>query len=190
MNAMTAASPQRMTAEQFLALPPREDTCRLELIEGEVVVLSQPTPLHQLAVVNLVFAIKTWSTAAADRGFVTLNIDTGIDDWNVLSPDLQWYAADRELPALDRPPWPLGDLVIEVRSPSTWHRDVGIKRQIYEREGARELWLVDPPARSVLLFRRSGAAATFDVTAEVGGDERLESPLLPGFAIATAELFA
>lgn len=188
MHAMPSVAPQRMTAEEFLALPEPEDNTRLELIDGELV-LSKPTPLHQDAVMEIAFQLKLWTREAPGRGKPTLDIDTAIDRWTVLVPDLQWYAEGRELPGRTEPPWPLGDLVVEVRSPSTWHRDVGRKREIYERDGVRELWLVDPSARTVLVHRRSEGSTTFDVTTEVGDGEALTSPLLPGFAVAVAALF-
>jgi Uma2 family endonuclease len=78
---------------------------------------------------------------------------------------------------------------VEVRSPSTWHVDLGRKRQIYERHGVRELWLVDPPAQSVLVFRRSGGSASFDITTEIGVDETLTSPLLTGFTVPITTVF-
>lgn len=187
MNAMPATDPRPMTAEEFLAIPERQDPRRLELIDGEVVV-SEATPRHQLVVLNLALALRSWADGAGN-GFVTLDIDTGVDPRTVLVPDLQWYAADRDLPSIDHRPWPLGDLVVEVRSPSTWHVDVGRKRQIYEREGVRELWLVDPPAMTVLVFRRSEGSASFDVTTEIGADETLTSPLLPGFAVPVTAVF-
>lgn len=188
MHAMPSVAPQRMTAEEFLALPEPEEFGIFELIDGEVV-LTQPTPLHQRAVGKILFQLELWASAGPERGMPLLPIDTLIDHWTVLAPDLQWYAAGRTLPGMTDPPWPLGDLVVEVRSPSTWHRDVGRKKQIYERDGVRELWLVDPPARTVLVFCRSAGSATFDVTAEVGEDAMLTSPLLPGFAAPVAELF-
>jgi Uma2 family endonuclease len=78
-----------------------------------------------------------------------------------------------------------------VRSPSTWHYDVGVKRTVYEQQGLAELWLVDVRAQTVLVFRRSGPEATgFDVALEVERGEQLTSPQLPGFAIALGELFA
>ncbi len=188
MHAMPSVAPQRMTADEFMALPGRDDSARLELIDGEVV-LSKPTPLHQDAVMEIAFQLKLWTREAPGRGKPTLDIDTAIDRWTVLVPDLQWYSEGRELPGRTEPPWPLGDLVVEVRSPSTWHRDVGRKKQIYERDGVRELWLVDPSARTVLVFRRTEGSATFDVTFEAGEDETLTSPLLPGFAAPVGELF-
>jgi Uma2 family endonuclease len=83
------------------------------------------------------------------------------------------------------------DIAIEVRSPSTWRYDVGVKRSLYEREGLRELWLIDTRAQTVLVFRRSRQeAAAFDVALELERDEQLTSPQLPGCALALDELFA
>ncbi len=82
------------------------------------------------------------------------------------------------------------DLAVEVRSPSTWRFDLGVKKTGYERHGLRELWLVDTLARTVLVYRRSTAgAAEFDVALEVSEDEQLTSPLLPGFELAVADIF-
>ncbi|MBA3305663.1 MAG: Uma2 family endonuclease [Thermoleophilaceae bacterium] len=82
------------------------------------------------------------------------------------------------------------DLAVEVRSPSAWRYDIGAKKAAYERHGLPELWLVDTAAEAVLAFRRSvPGAAIFDVALELGRDARLESALLPGFALAVGELF-
>lgn len=82
--------------------------------------------------------------------------------------------------------------MVEVRSPTTWRYDVGAKRDVYERVGAAELWLVDTEAASVLVYRRSSAevGAGFGVALELAADEALTSPLLPGFSVTVAELFA
>jgi Uma2 family endonuclease len=66
------------------------------------------------------------------------------------------------------------------------HRDIGRKLKRYREAGTQELWLVDTPAHTVLLFR-TGA---FSEPCEVGPGQQLTSPLLPGFALSTDELFA
>ena len=82
------------------------------------------------------------------------------------------------------------DLAIEVRSPSTWRFDVGVKKARYEAAGLPELWLVDHVADSVLVYRRSAPAAQeFDVALEVGRGEALTSPQLPGFELELDALF-
>ncbi len=87
-------------------------------------------------------------------------------------------------------PYPLGEIVAEIRSPSTWAIDVGRKRVTYEREGVAELWLVDPFTETVLVFARSvPGARTYDVTRELAAGVTLESPLLPGFSVVVGSLF-
>jgi len=82
------------------------------------------------------------------------------------------------------------DLAAEVRSPSTWRFDVGVKKAGYERHGLQELWLVDTVVRTVLVYRRSSAGcAAFDVALELAEDERLTCPLVPEFALAVADIF-
>jgi len=106
-------------------------------------------------------------------------------------PDVWWVPADRRLdmvaPGHDVPP----ALVVEVRSPGTWRFDVGRKKQVYESAGARELWLVDTPVSTVLVFRRSGPdSVAFDDDGELGPGATLASPLLVGFEIEVDDLFA
>jgi len=82
------------------------------------------------------------------------------------------------------------ELVVEVRSPSTWRFDVGAKKDNYELAGVAELWLVDTEAEVVLVFRRSTPRnARFDLSLDLGIDEALTSPLLPGFELAVSEIF-
>jgi len=191
MGTMTATIPDRpLVADEFLALELPEDA-RYELIEGEVVVQALPLLRHQLATEALLAALRAWWRAAPGRGFAVGPIDTWIDAHNVVGPDAQWYAAGRELGSPDRRPQPLGDIVVEARSPSTWHRDLGIKRRLYEQHGAREYWLLDVEARSAIVLGRSAPdAETFDDGAELMEGEELSSPLLPGFSVPVAEIFA
>lgn len=187
MNAMAATT--RMTAAEFLALPLPEHE-RLELIDGEVVVQPDPLMVHQLAVGTVFAELRAWCRAAPDRGLAVINVDTGLDDRNVLQPDAQWFAPGTAFGPFDRRPQPLGEIVVEGRSPSTWHRDIGVKRRLYEQHGARELWLVDPTARTVALLRRSAPGQpVFDVAVERREGQDIDSPLLPGFALPVAEIF-
>ena len=44
------------------------------------------------------------------------------------------------------------DMVVEVLSKSTKKKDVTIKKDLYEAQGVREYWIVDPWARSVAVY--------------------------------------
>lgn len=178
----------QMTAEEFLAAPVPSHGRPWNLVGGEVVV-NEPTIKHGQAQMNIVFAIESWCRAAPGRGQAGIPIDIGIDDRNVFAPDVRWYREGR-VPALDaRPPYPMPDLAVEVRSPSTWRYDVGAKRAGYESHALPELWLVDTLARSVLVYRRSAPDNDrFDVSLELGSADQLTSPMLPGFSLSVGSI--
>jgi Uma2 family endonuclease len=178
---------QFMTADEFLALP--YDGRRTELIEGEVV-LHEPKMPHQRVIVRLLFGLEEWVRAESGRGEVILPLDVRIDDLNVYGPDLLWYAEGRVPARPIAPSFPVPDLAVEVRSPSTWRYDIGAKKSGYERGGLPELWLVDTAADEVLIFRRSEPnAPTFDVSLELAIEDVLTSSLLPGFELPLRSLF-
>jgi Uma2 family endonuclease len=177
----------RITADEYLAMGENPWGRRGQLIDGEIVV-NEPTPWHQRAVWAIVMGLGTWEKGGPDRGFACLPLDIKLDEFNVYGPDVLWYAKDRA-PAITAPrPYAPPDLVVEIRSPSTWRHDIGRKKSGYEAAGVRELWLVD--FTSVLVFRRSDPKRPdFDVALELAPEETLTSPLLPGFALALAELY-
>ncbi len=187
MTVMSVA--ERISADEFLALPVPELGRPWNLVDGEVVV-NDPTALHGEVVEILLFAFGSWTRATPGRGRVTVPRDLRIDDRNVFAPDVLWYREGRVPDAYDPPPYPLPDIAVEVRSPSTWRHDRGTKRTGYEREGLPELWLVDTVVRRVRVLRRSRPdALIFDVELNVESDEVLTSALLPGFELPLAGLF-
>jgi Uma2 family endonuclease len=173
---------ERLTADEYLA---REDPRRTELVDG-VLVVNEPTVLHQRVVGLIYAALLAWRQGAPERGTVSLPLDVRLDDSTVLAPDVLWFAGEIDLAAPRAPRMP--ELAVEVRSPATWVYDVGQKRDLYERHGLRELWLADTASRTLLVYRRDQDRGGFDVQVELTAAERLRSPLLPDFAIAVGDL--
>ena len=177
-----------LSAEEFLA---RDDWPRgSQLIAGEVIV-NQPALPHQLVLGRLHARLLAWVEAEPGRGLTCLSVDLRMGPSDVYAPDLWWIREERRPPpgatALDGLP----DLVAEVRSASTWRYDTGRKRRMYEAGGVAELWLVDTKAPRVLAYRRSTPSAlTYGHPLEIAGDDPLASPLLPGFGLPAAALFA
>jgi Uma2 family endonuclease len=182
------ATTTRLTAREFLEWEGNEP--HVQLIDGEVVV-NTPRMSHQTLVGAIYAELRAWTLAEPGRrGKVSLEVDTRLDERNVYKPDVCWRSEPRR-PArdtrhLEDPP----DLAVEVRSPSTWRYDVGIKRTTYERYGLPELWLVDGVAETVRIARRSHPDAPgYDVEFDLGRGDPLTSPQLPGFAIDLTALF-
>jgi Uma2 family endonuclease len=169
------ATAQRMTADDFLALPELPGVRFRQLIDGEVVV-NAPAWMHGDSQIAILAALRNWVRTGAARGAVNVPIDVLLDDRNVYEPDVVWYRAGRAPLRADPPPY----------APP----DIGVKKTIYERHGVAELWLVDTAADVVLVFRRSSLESPeFDVSEELDTDAILRSGLLPGFALPVAEIF-
>ena len=176
----------RLSIEEFLRgdWPPGA-----QLIDGEVIV-NDPTRMHQRICKRILYAIETWVRSGSGRGEVGYGGNWTVAPGQVFKPDVWWVPHDRSLDmdaARDDVP-PV--LVVEVRSPGTWRFDLGRKRDVYEQAGVQELWLVDTPASTVLVFRRSSRQSSgFDEDAEFGPGGTLRSSLLEGFELAVDDLF-
>lgn len=63
---------------------------------------------------------------------------------NAFQPDLIFVSRDRLHLIKDKAMHGAPDLVVEIRSPSTCRYDREDKKLVYERNGVKEYWLVDP----------------------------------------------
>ncbi len=175
-----------LTAENYLS---RDFPPRTQLIDGEVVLVNEPRFRHQRVALHLVAALDLWSRGEG-TGEAGYGSDWVLTDRDVFVPDVWWLREERKpgrdaLRAQGSP-----DLVVEVKSPSTWRFDIGPKRAAYERGGALELWLVELEPDRVLVHRRSTVEASrFDVHLELAAGDRLTSPWLPGLDLAVEDLF-
>jgi Uma2 family endonuclease len=78
---------------------------------------------------------------------------------DVLIPDLAGWHRERMPGPQETPTYPVPpDWVCEVLSPSTKALDRKVKLPVYAREGVRHVWLLDPKARTLEVFRLDGTA--------------------------------
>jgi len=171
---------RRVTPAQFLDLPPDEH--RYELIEG--VLHLSPSPLDDHARPHMKLLRRLLDLVeASGAGVVFSEFSVFLPDDNVFEPDIVFVAAERSA-IVSGHIHGVPDLVVEILSPSTRSRDLGIKSELYRKNGVRELWIVDPAAKSIEL--RSNA----DEAWETQTGERLESRVLPGFVVERAQVFS
>jgi Uma2 family endonuclease len=182
------ATAARMTADEYFAASVVGD--RKQLVDG-VMIVNDPTLLHNLSQVRILYELTRWTEAAPRRGFSSTPTDIVVDRHNVFGPDVVWLSEEHVPERLDERLEGLPDLAVEVRSPSTWRYDVGKKRAAYERAGQRELWLVDTASRTVIVCRRSAKGApSFDIELELAEGDELTSPQLPGFSLPVERVFS
>ena len=145
----------RFTLADYMALP---EGMRVELIEGELLKMANPTVRHQRIVGR--FFIALTRLRGEDRVLMG-PVGVHIDDWNGFQPDLVVVSGNALPDDADRHVGtPL--VVVEVLSPSTRSRDQKIKATHYLRKGVAELWLVDVDARSIEVRTATGSPAATD----------------------------
>jgi Uma2 family endonuclease len=180
----------RLTYEDFVRIP--DDGKRHEIIDGVHYVTPSPVLRHQELLGRLYLAIGKLLEDHPEIGRVFLSpLDTVFSPWDVVEPDLMFVAAD-QLDILTEPNIQGAPaLVVEILSPGTRKRDLGIKRQLFDRGGVREYWLVDPKARDITVYRRLPDGGFPRVSQLSAGDKAtLTTPLLPGFTLLLTKLFA
>ena len=180
------AAATRMTVEEFYEISVEGD--RKQLVDGRIVV-ADPKLIHEAIRVRLLAALHAWTEAGDGRGMVFSGSDVRLGDHDLFCPDGLWIAEEHLPPDLNRHPQRVPDICVEVRSPSTWRYDIGVKKSVYEHGDLPELWLVDDMAEAVYVFRRSRPDAGFDVQLELAVGDELGSPQLPGFVLPLERLF-
>ncbi len=105
----------------------------------------------------------------------------------VVQPDLVVICDEKKLD--DRGCRGAPDLVVEILSPSTSRKDIGIKFQLYERHGVREYWIIHPSEESLMIFTL-GQDGKYGRPQGYGRGDKATSTVLEGLELDLEEVFA
>lgn len=174
---------RRATYEDLLLVP---DTKVAEIVDGELVVSPRPASPRALAAMEMLADLAPAFHGAEARSgpggwWILPEPELHLRD-DVLVPDLAAWRCERmptvpNVAAFALPP----DWRTEIISPSSVRHDRIAKMRCYAREGVAWVWLVDPLARTLEVFRLDGERWT--VVASHAGDEVIRAE-----PFATAEL--
>jgi len=185
----TSARPDsRLTYDDLLLFP--DDGLRHELIDGEHYVTPSPVLRHQRLLGRLHVAIADYVREHPASGEVLLSpFDIVFSKWDVVEPDLMFIAGDQPHILTEKNMVGAPALVVEILSPSTRKRDQTLKLRLFEKNGVREYWMIDPDRNLVTINRRVEGTA-FTALDRLGVDAVLTTPLLPGWTLPLGQLFA
>lgn len=185
----TSARPDsRLTYDDFLLFP--DDGQRHELIGGEHYVTPSPNRRHQQLLGRLYLAVANHLPAHPALGEVYFApFDVVFSRWDVVEPDLIFVAGDQLAILTEKNIVGAPALVVEIASPSTRRRDKELKRRLFEAQGVREYWMVDPDHGTVTVDRLD-ETGTFTTTGVLGVEAVLSTPLIPGWSLPLNQLFA
>ena len=103
-------------------------------------------------------------------------------------PDVAFVCWDR-FPNRELPPEPIPDLApdlaVEVLSTGNTRQEMDRKVGEYFRAGVRLVWLIDPTARTAVVYTRPRRRTVVVEDGSLGG-----GAVLPGFSLSLQQLFA
>ncbi|HHH37794.1 MAG TPA: Uma2 family endonuclease [Epsilonproteobacteria bacterium] len=153
-------------------------TERIELIDGKIYMMTGASALHQDIVLNLGYLLKNLSKIDQKCFPRIAPFDLKLnnhDHINVVQPDLMLFCRD-DIPCA----------IFEVLSPSTAYKDKTVKKELYEANGIKEYFLVNPEFKIIEKFILKEQKYVYDKA--YGAEESVEILCL-NQEIEAAEVF-
>ena len=165
-----------------------DESCRYELIGGEIFISHIPTYFHQLISVKI---MQSFFDCLKENPIGEILPTCGLifSEFDGVIPDLIFITHEKIDEILNKKDGKFHgapELVIEILSPGRVNarRDLQIKRELYEIYGVPEYWAIKPQEKEIEVFQAGKISRTF------GENEMLKSAILPKFKLNIKKLFA
>jgi Uma2 family endonuclease len=149
-----AAKQEYYTYRDYLDWP---DDVRYQLVNGTAYMMSPgPNRIHQEISGEIFSAIHAYLKGKPCKVFAApfdVRFAEGEDTDNVFQPDVIVVCDETKIDDGGIKSAP--DFVAEILSPSTSGLDRGEKYDVYEREGVKEYWIIDPDAKLIETYTRT-----------------------------------
>lgn len=162
---------ESVTPEEFEAME-KDERFNYELIDG--IVMMSPSPSREHQGISIKIAHKLMNSLENTPCQPLYEYDIRIND-NIFKPDLMVFCDENaELP----------EIIFEILSPSTRHRDLSIKVIKYKEAGIKEYWIIDPKVKTITVHDYINQTAE---TYAIG--DTIHSKARPEIIIAVADIF-
>ena len=162
---------------------------RVELLKGKILEMSAPSPIHQEISGNLQGALFVFLKNSKCKLY-TAPFDVRFPQkgesqvYTVVQPDLCVVCDFEKIDSKGCVGAP--DLVVEILSPGNSKKEMKSKFALYQEEGVREYWVVDPERELVFVYMAENKK--FKPTIPIA-DDYVYSTIFPDFKIHTSDLF-
>lgn len=146
MSRDVAVRPPRTMLELYKSLP---EGTNVQLIENNLVMSPAPSDIHQ-EVIDKVYRRLGNYVEQYDLGKTRVApYDVYFDEENIFQPDIIFISNENLNKIEDDGLHGVPDLVMEILSPRSEKDDTGRKKNVYQRYGVKEYWIVDPSTKHV-----------------------------------------
>lgn len=133
---------EKLRFEDYAKIP--EDGQRHEIIDGVHFVNPSPSTQHQHVSKRLQYQLYTKIELAGLGVLYNAPIDVQLSEFDIVQPDLVIVLNENIRKITPTKIKVAPHLVVEILSPSTSGNDRTLKKDLYERSGVSEYWIVDP----------------------------------------------
>jgi len=174
-----------LTVENYKLLP--ETGPRYQLIQGDLYMAPAPNRFHQEISRNLQFELHSYLKRNPIGKLFDAPFDVYLDEINIYQPDIIIVLNERLGILTEQGAEGAPELVVEILSPKTRRLDLENKKQEYARAGVKELWIIDPEPRSLMIHQLTSDGA--EKIREIDEGNTLSTDLLPGFNLPVETIF-
>jgi Uma2 family endonuclease len=164
-----------------------EDGRRYEVIDGGLYVTPPPVWGHQDTLSGLLWRVARHVHEHKLGKVVPAPVGVKLDDENGIEPDIVFVSAARQHIISARGVEGAPDLVVEVLSPGTQHRDRGIKMRRYAAAGVPHYWMLNYRRPSLEAYRLGPGG--YELVGRYRPGDVFQPELFPGLAIAIDDIF-
>lgn len=183
MSLVKTPEQRQWTYQDYLQLG---DETRCEIVGGELLMTPSPELDHQEVSRNLEFAMWQYVKEKALGKVFYAPVDVILDEENVVQPDIVFVSEANAKILHKKGIMGSPDLVVEILSPTSIHRDRHQKRELYQRFAVPEYWIVDPSYRAIEVFAlEQGRYELFSFGVEKG---KVKSRVISGFEPEISEI--
>ncbi len=137
-----AGAKTKLTYREYVLFP--NDGRRHEIIDGDHYVNPAPGTYHQTLSRRIQFQIYQQLELAGQGQIFDAPTDVQLTESDIVQPDLVVVLEANRLAITPAKIKGIPDLVVEILSPGNPDYDRELKKQMYQRTGVPEYWIVDP----------------------------------------------
>ena len=124
-----------------------------EIINGNLYMSPAPTPKHQRIIRKLTIAISSFVDNSNLGEVFMAPCDVFLDEHsNAVQPDIIYVSAEKKIIIREDAIHGIPDMLIEILSPGNSDHDRIRKKNLYEKFGVPEYWIVSPETKETVGF--------------------------------------
>lgn len=178
------ADKKQYTYEDYAKLP---EGAPYQLIGGELVITPSPVPFHQIISRRIGFELVKFVEERNLGEVIHAPMDVYLSETETYQTDIIFISKERLNIIGSKKIEAAPDLVMEILSESTAYYDLRHKKNIYEKTGVKEYWIVDPMEKSMEVYENiNGEFRIFTQAIEKGA---VNSKIIERFEIELGKVF-